>query len=79
MRRRRRRRWFDRGTPPLQFGFLGRHPLKRAGGARRPVARRAADDADLDLAIFVGDILGGPCDNSGRTAAVDLFNSVQPR
>lgn len=36
------------------------------------------NDADLDLAIFVGDIFGGPCENTGYTAAVDIFNSIEP-
>jgi hypothetical protein len=35
------------------------------------------NDAGLELTLFVGDIFGGTCDNTGYTAAIDLFNSLR--
>ena len=61
----------------VRFGFWGDTPY--SGDEARAVVDlvEQMNDADLDLAIFVGDIFGGTCENSGYTAAVDLFNSLR--
>ena len=61
----------------LRFGFWGDTPYD--GNEARAVVElvEQMNDANLDLAIFVGDIFGAPCENSGYTAAVDLFNTVR--
>jgi hypothetical protein len=63
---------------PLRFGFWGDTPYSGQEARAVPLLVEQVNEADLDLAIFVGDILGGPCDNSNYTATVDIFNSVQP-
>ncbi len=70
------------GRPPatgdtVRFGFWGDTPY--SGQEARAVVRlvEQMNTAELDLAIFVGDIFGGPCENSGYTAAVDLFDSYR--
>jgi hypothetical protein len=62
----------------LRFGFWGDTPY--SGQEARAVATLVdqLNDADLDLAVFIGDIFGGPCENSGYTAAVDMFRGVEP-
>ncbi|HUR23353.1 MAG TPA: metallophosphoesterase family protein [Acidimicrobiales bacterium] len=61
----------------VRFGFWGDTPY--SGDEARALVDlvEQINDADLDLAIFVGDIFGAPCDNTGYTAAVDLFNSLR--
>lgn len=61
----------------VRFGFWGDTPYD--GNEARAVVDLVGqlNDADLDLAIFVGDIFGAPCENGGYTAAVDLFNTVR--
>ena len=70
------------GTPSatdgvVRFGFWGDTPY--SGQEARAVAPllEQLNDAELDLTIFVGDIFGGPCENSEYTAAVDVFNSFK--
>jgi hypothetical protein len=61
----------------VRFGFWGDTPY--SGDEARAVVElvEQMNDADLDLALFVGDIFGAPCENSGYTAAIDLFNSLE--
>ena len=61
----------------VRFGFWGDTPY--SGDEARAVVDlvEQMNDAGLDLAIFVGDIFGGTCDNTGYTAAADLFNSLR--
>ncbi|MGH3649641.1 MAG: hypothetical protein ACRDU9_02950, partial [Acidimicrobiia bacterium] len=61
----------------VRFGFWGDTPY--SGDEARAVVNlvEQMNDADLDLALFVGDIFGGTCENTGYTAAVDLFNSLR--
>ena len=61
----------------VRFGFWGDTPY--SGQEARAVVDlvEQMNAAELDLAIFVGDIFGGPCENSGYTAAVDLFASYR--
>ena len=61
----------------VRFGFWGDTPY--SGDEARAVVDlvEQINDAGLDVALFVGDIFGGPCDNSAYTAAADLFNTVK--
>ncbi len=61
----------------VRFGFWGDTPY--SGDEARAVVDlvEQMNDAGLDLALFVGDIFGGTCENTGYTAAVDLFNSLR--
>jgi len=63
---------------PVRFGFWGDTPYSGQEARALPLLIEQVNDAELDLAVFVGDILGGPCENSSYTAAVDMFNSVEP-
>lgn len=62
----------------FRFGFWGDTPYNGQEARAVPLLVEQVNDADLDLAIFVGDILASPCDNTSYTAAVDVFNSVVP-
>ena len=66
----------DAGTA-VRFGFWGDTPY--SGQEARAVVQliEQMNDAELDLAVFVGDIFGGPCENSNYTPAVDVFNSYR--
>jgi len=61
----------------VRFGFWGDTPY--SGDEARAVVDlvEQMNDANLDLALFVGDIFGGTCENTGYTAAADLFNSLR--
>ena len=61
----------------VRFGFWGDTPY--SGDEARAVVNlvEQTNDAGLDLALFVGDIFGGTCENSGYTEAADLFNSLR--
>ena len=60
---------------PVRFGFWGDTPYSSQEARAVVGLVDQMNDADLDLAIFVGDIFGGPCENSGYTEAIDIFNS----
>lgn len=67
----------DEPAGAVRFGFWGDTPY--SGDEARAVVNlvEQMNDAGLDLALFVGDIFGGTCENSGYTEAVDLFNSLR--
>ena len=62
----------------MRFAFWGDTPYSGQEARAVPLLVEQVNDAKVDLAIFVGDILGGPCDNANYTSAVDIFNTVQP-
>jgi len=66
------------GPSTVRFGFWGDTPYSGQEARAVPLLVEQVNAADLDLAIFVGDILTSPCDNTSYTAAVDVFNSVEP-
>lgn len=67
----------DETARAVRIGFWGDTPYN--GDEARAVVDlvEQMNDAGLDLALFVGDIFGGTCENSGYTEAVDLFNSLR--
>jgi hypothetical protein len=65
----------DEPAGAVRFGFWGDTPY--SGDEARAVVNlvEQMNDAGLDLALFVGDIFGGTCENSGYTEAVETFGS----
>ena len=62
---------------PVRFGFWGDTPYSGQEARGVVALLEQMNDARLDVAIFIGDIFGGPCENSAYTEAVDVFNGFE--